>query len=64
MPQKNVMHQMVAACEKQGSAGDDRSRANKREGEKEEMVLDWTCPEERSKQQIVRCPWMEPGGEE
>ena len=24
--------------------------ANKREGKKEEMVLDWTCPEERSEQ--------------
>ena len=24
--------------------------ANKRESEKEEMVLDWTCPEERSEQ--------------
>ena len=33
MPQKNVTHQMAAACEKQGSAGDGRSRANKREGE-------------------------------
>ena len=28
------------------SAGDDR----RREGEKEEMVLDWRCPEERSEQ--------------
>ena len=32
-------------------------------GEKEEMVLDWTCPEERSEQRLCCCPWMEAGGE-
>ena len=53
---------MAAACHKQGSAGDGRSRPNKQGGEKEEMVLDWTCPEERS-ERLCCCPWMEAGGE-
>ena len=55
---------MATACDKQGSAGDGRSRPNKRGGEKEEMVLDWTCPEERSEQGLCCCPWMEAGGGE
>ena len=41
---------------KKGTAGDGRSRSNKREGEKEEMVLDWTCPEERSEQGLCCGP--------
>ena len=56
VPQKNIPHEMAAVCEKQGSAGDGRSRPNKRGGEKEEMVLDWTCPEERSEQRLCCCP--------
>lgn len=40
-----------------------RSRPSKRGGEKEEMVLDWTCPEERYEQRLCCCPWMEVGGE-
>ena len=40
VPQKNLPHQMAAACDKQGSVGDGRSKPNKRGGEKEEMVLD------------------------
>ena len=35
-----------------------------RGGEKEEMVLNWRCPEERSEQRLCCCPWMEAGGEE
>ena len=31
---------------------------------KEEMVLDWTNPEERSEQWPCCCPWMEAQGEE
>ena len=40
-------HQMAAACSKQGSAGDGRSRPSQLRGEKEEMVLEWACPETR-----------------
>ena len=40
------------------------SRPNKWGGEKEEMVLDWTCPEERSEQRLCCCPWMDARGEE
>ena len=42
VPQKNFPHQMAAACDKQGSAGDGRYRPDKRGSQKEEMVLDWT----------------------
>ena len=42
---------------------DGRNRPNKR-GEKEEMLLDWACPEERSEQRLCCCPWMEARGEE
>ena len=63
MPQRNLPHQMAAACDKQGSAGDGRSRPNKR-GDKEEIELDWTCLEERSEQRLCCCTGMEAGGEE
>ena len=43
---------------------ENKSRPNKSGGEKEEMVLDWTCPEERSEQRLCCCPWMEARGEE
>ena len=32
--------------------GDGRCRPDKRGGDKEEMVLDWTCREERSEQRL------------
>ena len=39
MPPKNVPHQRAAACAIQGSAGDGRTRSNKRGDEKKWMVL-------------------------
>ena len=47
---------MTAACDKQGSAGDGRCRPDKQGGEKEEIVLNWACPEERSEQRLCCCP--------
>ena len=45
MPQKNLPQQMTAKCNKQGSAGGGRYRPDKRGSEKEEVVLDWACPD-------------------
>ena len=39
MPPKNVPNQRAAACAKQGSAGDGRTRSNKPGDEKKGMVL-------------------------
>ena len=64
VPQKNLPHQMTAACDKQGSAGDGTCRPDKQGGEKEEIVLNWACPEERSEQRLCCCPWIEARGEE
>ena len=47
VPQKNLPHQMAVAFVNQGSAGDGRSSSSKWRGEKEEMLLDWICVEER-----------------
>ena len=44
--------------------GINECRLNKPGGEKEDMVLDWTWPEERSEQWLCYCPLMEARGEE